>query len=279
MKITRTETKKHDEALALLSLVRKLNTEEIEFVYENYNPMATNNVGKGAIFFTPLELARELAMNSESDGNSIDLAAGIGVLSFAHLKMCKPKRHVAIELNHEFVEIGKKLLPEIEWYEGNIFDQDLLRSIGTDFTVAISNPPYGNIDSRGGIDTSWMKTKGPAEMMAMEISLRMAYAGGVFIVPEKYSDYDIIKRSYKEEKCREVKQILKHFGNITFHPWDSGIYEDVKDQWQGVSPNVLILDIGCDMVEWEQRPYGFSKLEEPIPDLFHWKGNFINTEE
>lgn len=266
-KITRMQSKKHDEAMALVSLTRKLTQDEVEFVFENFNPMATQNVGKGAIFFTPLDLAWELAINSACDGSVIDLAAGIGVLSYCHWQRSgKTKRHVAIELNSEFVEIGKKLLPHVEWYCGNVFDLELLRKIGANFDVAICNPPFGNILS--GKNCDWIKTKNcPIETGIIEIALRMSYNGGVFILPEKYNDFeldDLKQHRTKKEFCRESEKLRDIFGDIYFSPWESNVEDEVV--WQGVKPNVKIIDISTDDVSWE-RPYG-------LPEYVEQKGLF-----
>ena len=269
-KITKAQSKAHDEALAVLSLTRKLGNGDKEFVFNNFNPMATNNVGKGAIFFTPIEVAWEFRINSESDGNVIDLAAGIGMLSYVHRDShSNPKfRHVAIELNPEFVDIGRKLLPEVEWYCGSIFDEELLRGLGTDFTLAISNPPFGNIASK--TDTQWMSLRGPAELLAIEVALRMAYCGGIFILPSQYAnkkentrnevdEFGLIPGTLDNDKTREVSKLHEKFGPVHLMPWFSSLYEDAS--WQGANPNVLIIDVNNDDVSWP-RPYDFEKVTQ-----------------
>jgi hypothetical protein len=148
-----------------------------------------------------------------------------------------------------------------------------LKSIGTDFTVAISNPPYGNIPSKTDID--WMLLRGPAELLAIEISLRMAYCGGIFILPETYSDHKendgrvmhkdgtfmgIIDRTPNSN----MKKLKETFPGIYLQPWFSSIYKDVK--WQGVTPNVLIIDINPDDVTYD-RPYGLETFQNQ-PSLF-----------
>ena len=82
----------------------------------------------------------------------IDICAGIGILSFCkfHFQHHEPERLPAItcvEINPDYVRVGRKLLPEAEWICADIFDvwQDLPR----DFTTAIANPPFGNIRHAG----------------------------------------------------------------------------------------------------------------------------------
>src|SRR3990172_7934858 len=80
-KITKRQTKLHDQVMDLIHSDRSLSRDEIEFCFRNFNPLATHNVGKGAIFFTPVDLAWELAVMTQPKGAVIDLCAGIGVTS------------------------------------------------------------------------------------------------------------------------------------------------------------------------------------------------------
>lgn len=264
MKISKAESKKHDEALAVLSLTRALTQDDIEFVYENYNPMAEHNVGKGGIFFTPLEMAREFCIYAHGDGDVIDLAAGIGVLSYKALLQHrsgrnsteKPRRHVAIELASTFVEIGRKLVPEIEWIEGDIFDQDLLRSLGT-FDYAISNPPFGQVITKKSAD--WMLTKGPAQNLTIEVMARLCWGGGYIIAPDNMADYDLERRKYREPKVGEQ---FKHFPGISFQIIPT-MYEEYDKAWKGANPRARIIDVNFDEVTFE-RPYGFRDIQEKL---------------
>lgn len=54
--------KKHEDAEALLSLSRPLTTDEVEQVLTDWHPEARTNVGVAGAFFTPLALARDVAM-------------------------------------------------------------------------------------------------------------------------------------------------------------------------------------------------------------------------
>ena len=55
------------------------------------------------------------------DANIIDLCADIGILSLYahHHKKCNG---TCVELNPEYVRVGKKLLPEATWINASIFD-------------------------------------------------------------------------------------------------------------------------------------------------------------
>ena len=146
-RLTRLQEKQHDEALALLSLNRKLKDDESEFAFRHYSPMATHRVAKGAIYFTPYEIASDFAVMArwQGSGRVIDYAAGIGGLTH-HMLLAeywdeKPKHHVCVEIEREFVDVGKKLLPQVEWVCGNIFDRDLMASLGT-FAMGIARTKF-----------------------------------------------------------------------------------------------------------------------------------------
>jgi predicted RNA methylase len=262
-KITRAASKLHDEAMAILNLSRSLSEEEQEKVFRQYNPMAEHNVGKGAIFFTPFDLAREFSLAAECTGTVIDLGAGIGALAKQMVWRNRwsniHRRLVCVEISPVFVEIGKKLVPEAEWYCGDIFDVDFMQSLG-EFDLAISNPPYGHIPS----EKTRLVTKGPAQWRAIEVALRLAWGGAVFIIPEQDLDYSIREQKYRENSNRE-KYLDKNFPGVYVMPssFDAGVYQD---QWTGAAPNVQIASIEPDDVKW-QRPYGFLDILPRLIDV------------
>ncbi len=258
MKITREETTRHEEAMALLyAMDHVMPKEEIEYVYEHYNPMAEHNVGKNAIFFTPLDLAFEFAAMTAPKGRIIDLCAGIGVLSYAILQhdACGGSPEipelVAVEIDHEFVEIGKRLLPQVVWIEGSVFDQDLMANLG-EFDCAISNPPYGSISARG--DADWLFYQGPAHFMVAEVALRMAYNGAGLIIPEVDTNYDT--RRSQPQCSGSLRRFNKIFPGVQVSPIDCDI-DQYKDQWKGASPHVIIADLSADDY-LGTRPLGFN---------------------
>ena len=260
MKITRSETKLHDEAEDLLKLSRELSEDEQEFIYRNWNPMANHNVGKGGIFFTPVALAEEYAnyAGGGSITHYIDLCAGIGMLTWAVQKHDRNPNavYVCLEINHDFVEIGKKLCPWAYWYEGSIFDIELLKRINKEhgpFHYAFSNPPFGNIPTSGD---EWLKTNGGFHWKAIEIAVRMAI-GGMFILPDQYCDYDLKENKYRDP-LPSVK-FLPKFPGIYLAPvsLDMSMIENVD--WKGTNPHVAFIDIMTDDVTW-QRPFGLGEV-------------------
>ena len=79
----------------------------------------------------------------------IDLCAGIGILSFSYFHGIyhgvNPEI-TCVEINPDFVAIGKKLLPEANWICGDITDPDFIASLGS-FDFAYGNHPFCRIKS------------------------------------------------------------------------------------------------------------------------------------
>lgn len=196
-KLTRQDERDHEEAEALLSLDRALTHDERLMVFDQYHPGARHLSGKNAAYFTPWPVADVVARNISTDGlRVLDLAAGIGSLAYAAVFRSRwepMKELVCIELNPDYVEAGKRLVPEATWICGDIYDEELLRSLGT-FDVAISNPPF-NTGKIGTASRKWLRVKSPAHMQAVEVGLRTTRGNvGVFVLPQvdlpwRYSMY------------------------------------------------------------------------------------------
>lgn len=238
-KITRIESKAHDDALALLSMTRALTHDEREFVFRNYNPMATNNVGKAAIFFTPFDLASDMMLYLDGiKGRLLDAFAGIGVLGYQAWIRYQRELHelVCVEINPEFVEVGKKVLPEATWVWGDMFDLNLVAGLGL-FNQAVSNPPYGSVATTQ--ETSWLKYKGPAQLKAAEIFLRITDAGATMILPR-------IDQSHFGDKLKRpsthYQRWAKAFPGAIIAETSTPI-EGYQDQWQGASPDVVMAEL------------------------------------
>ena len=146
-RISTKQLKLHNEALRRL---RKdiLNLNDKDFIIEHYNEGVERVISTKGIFFTPPQLASDFSLEV-SGYRVIDLCAGIGMLSYFYWyhglepKIAPEKVEIfCIERNPDFVEIGKKLLPEATWICADITKPGLLSSIGT-FDMAISNPPLG----------------------------------------------------------------------------------------------------------------------------------------
>jgi len=238
-KITKRKLKLHDEALELVRLDRGLTITEKEFVLENYKPYANHNVTETNAFFTPLELAMAATVEMP-DPNEwaqpvriIDLCAGIGMLSFAYKHYSgyntRDVELVCVELEEEYVEVGKKILPEATWIHASILDLDTV-SLGS-FACFISNPPFMKLgDYKGTYTTS-------------KIGMGLARYG-VVIVPQcncpfRYSGQNQYTKEDNPEyrKFRDAENIMFSASCIDTESIDDLKWDDVN-----VTTEVVIID-------------------------------------
>lgn len=195
--VTQAAVKAHRKAEDVLwGSDKRLDDDQIEFVLQNWNPVIGDNAIGRSAFFTPLDLAGDLvamALPDWSEGKLriVDLCAGIGHLTYhaqlryrwaiRNLEQGRVPEFWAIERSPTFVKVGRRLLPDVNWVEGSIFDLSLWTELGV-FTCAISNPPFGGM-AKGGDDTSWLRYKGPLDLLTAEVGLRVTRWGVGMILP------------------------------------------------------------------------------------------------
>lgn len=260
-KLTKAQFKLHNQAEELLEK-DTLTWNDKLFVYENWNESATSINSQAGAFFTPLGLAADFSLEIIDKSNVIDLCAGIGMLSFYahHYKKCDV---TCIELNPEYVRVGRKLLPEAKWINASIFDY---KNFGH-FDQVISNPPFGKIKT--GLDADVLKDfkyRGKEfEFLTIEVGEKIADYG-TFLIPQgstpfKYSN-DTMKvgfcdlrmeskgyNPYGQEPMQKVKKFLKETGydpifNVGI---DTGYY---KKEWKGVSPTCEVVNFDWKGLWW-----------------------------
>lgn len=236
MKLTKIESKNHLKALDLVHSDKILNEDEKYFILENYQESAQSLNALSGAFFTPTGLARDFAIEVPG-GHIIDLCAGIGALSFA----CEHKAQslTCVELNPDYIVVGKRILPHATWVEADALTFKLEKQ----FDFAISNPPFGNIK------TSSFKGKysgSSFEYKIIEAASKLAKSGA-FIIPQmsasfRYSGVQCYEKqtSTKLEKFINQTQIELH-ANCGI---DTSIY---KQEWHGVS--VVCEVVLCDFNE------------------------------
>ena len=183
--------KTHEEAEALLSLDRALSDDEIEQVLRDWKPAARHNIGATGTFFTPLQLAHDLAIfaHLSEGGRYLDLCAGSGRLTWALWRLHRwdsPRvkartSYTCVEINAEFCEVGRRLMPWADWVCGSAFEQDVTAPLGT-FDVGVSNPPFGRVRTRQG-SAGWLNYAGAADLQACEVLARTCTHGGLVIMP------------------------------------------------------------------------------------------------
>lgn len=246
-KLTKAQAKAHAEAARILAQ-DTLTHDERWFVYENWQESAQHINSIAGAFFTPTGLARDLSV--EVSGKRIlDLCAGTGVLSYLHLLSCQWDRSVpdivCVEKNPSYVAVGRKLLPEARWIEGDVFS--LPADIGH-FDFAIGNPPFGSTDR--------LKQSAPRysgnRFEYHVIDIASAHADwGAFIIPQNSAPFEYSGRQNYERTAHDHCQRFTEMTGIELgHSCgiDTSIY---RSEWRGVAPAVEI--VVCDFAEARAR--------------------------
>lgn len=246
MKLSKPQIRAHESACALLDKER-LTYEEKLYVYDNWYPSYSNQIGKIASFFTPIELASTVGLAMDGCNTVVDLCAGIGILSFLryHQTLTWERREIkvtCIENNPEFVSAGKKLFPEANWILGDVLDEDLIKSLGR-FRCAISNPPYGNIKT-GNNKSNWFGYSGNEfEFKVISVASKIADYG-VFILPQGSAPFVYSGRSRGAELYHSDK--YQRWSQQTGMDLQMCIGIDTaefKDDWKGTSILTEVADI------------------------------------
>lgn len=235
-KLTKARAKAHQEACAILAKDR-LSEDERWFVLENWQESATHINSVAGAFFTPPMLARDFAIEVGDLGSVIDLCAGMGTLAFmVRNRHCWGRtgvRLVCVEANPDYIAVGRKLLPEAEWVQADVFD---LPNLGH-FDCAISNPPFGSTKRTG----SAPRYAGRAfEYHVIDIASDLADYG-VFIIPQASAPFSYSgKPVYEWRPGDEYKRFAETTGialgaNCGI---DCSAYQG---DWHGVAPAVEIV--------------------------------------
>lgn len=240
-KLTRTQTKRHKAALDLLTQDR-LTEHQQEQVFRDFHPGADHMTAESGAFFTPFDLAGDLALEISGATRILDVCAGIGVLSaFAYWRSgyanrdAPPVDIVCLERNSAYVEIGKQLCPWARWITGDVFDfgpEDLGH-----FDIVIGNPPFGRVRrSANGPRYTGAET----ELHIIDHVARFA-TRGAFIIPAMSAPFQ-----YSGVQCyaRRTEGRGVDFERQTGITLDVGVGVDCSyyaDQWQDVSPSVEIV--------------------------------------
>ena len=260
MKLTMAAAKAHQRACDLIATQRRLSVGEQEFVLRHWQESQTSitvTTLAGA-FFTPLDLAKDVALHVSGAVRLIDLGAGIGALAWAaYRKMIAghmsppPVEIVCVERNPEYVAVGRRVLPEAEWICADLF------ALPTDirgFDVAISNPPFGRTPRSG---------RGPrytgryAEYHVIDVAADLARRG-VFVVPQTSAPFRYSGTpDHRWERSAEYLRFTRQTG-IAFK-FNCGIDTATYTGWRGVRPAVEI--VTCDFTE-RRTPH---QLRKPPP--------------
>ncbi len=257
-KLSKAQTRAHNQALEILRKDR-LNEADREFVFENWQEAANHMNGQAGAFFTPMGLAWDLAI--DVGGRKIlDLCAGIGVLGYAAFHRGSYDREQArqitcVEINPDYVEVGRKLLPEATWICADAFSD--LSHLGR-FDWVVANPPFGAINGRGDFDLAIVER-------AADFADDATFILPAGSVPFAYSGrpcYDDSRPSDKARRFRDRTRIDLRAGCGV----DCSFY---RDEWRNTAPAV---EIAC--ADYAETRTARAALCEPIllhdgPELQH----------
>lgn len=254
-KLTKAQAKAHQQACDLLNK-DTLSLDEKFFVIENWQESATNVNSAAGAFFTPYGLARDFAIETFS-GRMIDLCAGIGTLSFAASMLTSGAASrldiTCVEINPDYVAVGRKLLPEATWVVGSIFDV-LEMDLGR-FDIAISNPPFGRINRPDGKGAP-RYTGGEFEFHVIDIAAHLADYG-VFILPQMSAGFRYSgSQHYQRETSGKAFDFQQKTG-IYMGPSCGIDTAHYLGDWRGVSP--LCEVVCCEFAEASAN----TRQEEP----------------
>lgn len=251
-KLTKAQTKAHNEAQAILTKDR-LSDDERAYVFDHWHEGANHNNGLSGAFFTPSELASDFSLDV-GGGRIIDLCAGIGALAASIIERATYRASVSemicVEVNHQYADIGRKLVPDARWIVADVMDW---RQWWTDeleaamFDYAISNPPFGKI-RRTGHGPTYRGAE--FEFHVIDIASQLADYG-TFILPQMSASFRYSGAAYYERKSagRAVD-----FERLTGLHMEGGAGVDTtihKNSWKEVSPICEIVTI--DFAEARER--------------------------
>ncbi len=204
-KLTKEQAKKHAAACELLKKDR-LTLEDKYFVLDHWREDAHHINSVNGAFFTPTGLARDLAIEIVGP-RVIDLCAGIGSLAFAVWSRFDCDRSslqniTCVELNPDYVAVGRKILPEAVWIQADVFA--LPSTIGR-FDCAISNPPFGPAKSSGKAPRF---TGNVFEYRVIDIASDIA-DHGVFIIPQASAPFEYSgKQCYRQNEHEKYRNFV-----------------------------------------------------------------------
>lgn len=265
-KLSKAQAKLHLQACKLLE--KDVLTEDDKwFVLENWQESASHVNTIAGAFFTPPGLANDFSVEIGGGAGRriIDLCAGIGGLSFMCHQRGKyagtPPEIVCVELNPDYIAVGKKILPEATWICANVFD---LPELGR-FDFAISNPPFGATPRNGGKSRTYTGDK--FEYHVIDVASKLAWFGA-FIIPQMSAGFTLSGRHAFERNESTAYRRFKEQTGLSLEPGCGIDCDYYKDDWHGVSVSVEV--VTCEFAVSQPVPAPES-AEASIPpqlDLF-----------
>ncbi|EOH1345674.1 methyltransferase [Citrobacter freundii] len=223
-RVTKKESQLRLKVMELVHSDRQLTEDDKEFIFNNYRG---DGIGATGAFFTPEMLAWDFMLDAGCSDDCIELCAGIGRLSYYQFIRNKPSHITCVELNPEYVLIGKRVLPQAEWITGDALQYTPDRF----YRVAYGNPPFGKINTSGAYTGRYTGS----EFEYKIIDRAREYSSyGVWIVPQGSAGFKYSGHTYYDCSIQSAKYIkFEKDTGLILHPGvgiDTSIY---RDQWNG----------------------------------------------
>lgn len=263
MKMSRKQRSDHQSAERILKKEKLTIDEKIDVINNWHEGYANDNAASSA-FFTPYDLAIHLALNVSGGEKIIDLCAGIGTLSVAVNNIVSSDEQnnpfdeqVLLEINPEYCEIAKKLLPHAEIICGSIYDKYLMDELASrGFNQVISNPPFGTISKPE--NAKIREYSGGVHYEVLALSSRLANYG-VFILPQSACPFQYSgKRNFSNVQNQKYEKFSKETGIKI----ELGVSTDTNCLSRFRGTNVVTEIVTADFTEIRK------KLKETQMDLF-----------
>lgn len=223
-RVTKKESQLRLKVMELVHSDRQLTEDDKEFIFNNYRG---DGIGATGAFFTPEMLAWDFMLDAGCSDDCIELCAGIGRLSYYQFIRNKPSHIACVELNPEYVLIGKRVLPQAEWITGDTLQYTPDRF----YRVAYGNPPFGKINTSGAYTGRYTGS----EFEYKIIDRAREYSSyGVWIVPQGSAGFKYSGHTYYDRSIQSAKYIkFEKDTGLILHPGvgiDTSIH---RDQWNG----------------------------------------------
>ena len=244
-KLTKQETKLHQQVMDLVHSDRPLKYDERHFVVENYNESANHMNGKAGAFFTPTEMCRDFYMACGCLGynkSMLDICAGIGKLTFPFYENSDDKSiFTLVEINKDYIDVGKRVMPEANWIHSDCMDLTIYAD--NTYDLVVSNPPFGAIGSDSFNGCTYSKGRQNFELAVVELANCLYRRQTAFILPQMSVPFKFSGGQGYQHQITEKYESFKQQTGIDLAILSSVDCNYYLNKWNSVKPVVEFAEI------------------------------------